>query len=231
MSQAGVVVRLAVRELWITFRLLLVLVAFVSVGAVVALLPASVPDAVWRLSVGLGAATVIASAAAAWSIAEERVAGRTGWLITRSVERGGWLAGWFVALSAIALGGIIAAGALGWLAVAGVRNAPDPPEFTLAMLGIAATATAAVAAGVAVGAALPPRTALLLTTLLCSAAAAAAWIASPSSLVPGAAFVTLPRLISPGVPIADLLRAVGIGLVAAAISYLVAWWALERGAL
>ena len=36
----GIVTRLAVRELWITFRLLLVLVASVGAGAVVALLPA-----------------------------------------------------------------------------------------------------------------------------------------------------------------------------------------------
>ena len=62
MSQAGLVARLAWRELWITFRMLLVLVAFVGVGALVVLVSGS-PRAIFeRAAIGAGAATVVVAA-------------------------------------------------------------------------------------------------------------------------------------------------------------------------
>jgi hypothetical protein len=68
-SQAGAVAWLALRELWMSFRPLVVLVVTVGAGAVVVLLPASPAVTVGRLAVGLGLATVV-TAAAAWSVPE-----------------------------------------------------------------------------------------------------------------------------------------------------------------
>ncbi|HET8776395.1 MAG TPA: hypothetical protein VFN76_01930, partial [Candidatus Limnocylindria bacterium] len=93
--------RLAWRELWITFRMLIVLAAFVAVGALVVLVPASPAEMLERAAIGLGVATVVASAITAWSVANERVSGRTGWLVTRSVSRATYVLGWFGALVTI----------------------------------------------------------------------------------------------------------------------------------
>jgi hypothetical protein len=72
-SQTLVVTRLAVRELWITFRMLALLAAYVGVGAAVALLPAPPGVTLVRLSIGLGVAIVVGTAIAAEGIAAERV--------------------------------------------------------------------------------------------------------------------------------------------------------------
>ena len=87
MSQAATVTRLALREMWITFRLLLALVAFIGAGAIVALLPAAPSVALERLALGFGIATAVTSGIAAWSVADERSSGRAGWLVARSVTR------------------------------------------------------------------------------------------------------------------------------------------------
>ena len=55
MSQTGVVTRLALRELWISFRLLALLAVYVGAGAFVALLPAPMATVLVRLAIGVAA--------------------------------------------------------------------------------------------------------------------------------------------------------------------------------
>ena len=155
-SQTGVVTWLAVRELWISFRLLALLAAYVGVGALVALLPAPASTAMTRLSVGLAAAVIVGAAIAAGALASERVLGRAGWLVTRSISRGTVLVGWFVAVAGVSLIGLVAAAALGWLAASPSVAQLQPAPFAAIVGGVAAQALALIAIGLLLGTLLPP---------------------------------------------------------------------------
>lgn len=226
MSQAGVVARLAWRELWITFRMLLVLVAFVGVGALVVLLSGS-PGAIFeRAAVGLGAATVVVAAVTAWSVAEERVSGRTGWLVTRSVSRGTYLFGWFGALLSISLVGLAAAAFLAWMAAASALASPDPAELAAAFAGITAGVTAAIALGLLIAALARPFLASLLAALGCALVGGAALVIPRAAvLLPEALLANVP---APGSVLDDALRAAGLALVVCALLLSLARLAAER---
>ena len=232
MSQAGVVTRLAVRELWITFRLMLLLVAFVGAGAAVALLPAALPVTMQRLAIGLGATTVLVAVIAAWSLADERRQGRAGWLVARSVSRGTLLGGWFVALSSVALAGLAAAAVLGWLAASGVSLRLDPAAFAVLLAAVASTVLAAAALGLLAGAIFRPVLAVLVAAVGCGVALTAAWfVPQAGGLVPGSAFLELAALTDGPISLADAWRAAGAALIAAGILMVFGRLALSRAEL
>ena len=232
MSQAGVVTRLAVRELWITFRLMLLLVAFVGAGATVALLPAALPVTMQRLAIGLGAATVLLAVIAAWSLADERRQGRAGWLVARSVSRGTLLGGWFVALSSVALAGLAAAAVLGWLAASGVSLRLDPAAFAVLLAAVASTLVTAAAFGLLAGAIFRPRLAALIAAVGCGAALAVAWfLPQAGGLVPGSAFLELAALTDGPVFVADAWRSAGAALLGAGVLLVLGRLALSRAEL
>lgn len=232
MRQLGTVAWLAVRELWITFRLLLVLTAFVGTGVIVALLPAPPGVSLARLGIGLGLASGLAACVAAWSVADERMLGRTGWLVARSVARGTYLAGWFGAMAGLVLAGVAVAGVLGWLAIAGVPIGIQPATLALALSAVAATALAAIALGMVVGSVLPRLASAGLVAVICIAAGVATWLAAGSmALLPGAAFSLLARVAGPEANPSAALSAAGIGLSLAAVLLVAARVALEQAEL
>ena len=232
MSQAGTVSRLAIRELWITFRLLLILAAFVGAGAVVALLPAGPSVSLERLAIGLGVATTITAATAAWSLAEERSSGRTGWLTARSVSRGTYVAGWLAALAVVALGGFTGGAVLGWVATAAVPTTIEAGEFAGVAIAIYCAVVAAIGLGLLAGAMAPPWTAAGVATLA-SVAVGLIGLLVPSlvGITPVAAYAALPQLARPGPVLADAMRAAGIGLSLAAVLLVAARLAMERAEL
>lgn len=232
MTQAGVVARLALRELWMSFRLFVVVAAFVAAGTFVALAPVPLPATVGRLAAGLGVATLVAAAAAAWSMADERRSGRAGWLVTRSVPRATLLVGWFVALGGVALAGLAAAGALGWLAASSVTLGLEPAGFAATAMAVGAAVLAAIGTGLLAGTLLPAPPAVVVVVALGLAAAALAWLGPfEPSLVPGGAYVELAALREPGGSAAAGLRAAGVGLATAAITLGLARAAMERAEL
>jgi hypothetical protein len=229
MSQAGTVAWLALRELWMTFRLLIVLIAHVGAGAVVGLLPAPRSVALERLAIGLAVAAVVTAAIAAWSLADERRHGRAAWLVTRSVARGTYLAGWFSAVALVAAIGASAAGVLGWLAVGGATQGIHPFAFPAAMGAIIVTSAAAAALGLLCGSLLRPRVAIGAAVAACAAIGAVALLTSASAAwLPGGAHVLLARLAGPEPVLADALRAAGIGLGLCSLLLVAARAALER---
>jgi len=231
-SQAGVVTRLAVRELWITFRLLLMLVAFVGAGAAVALLPAPLSVAMGRLAAGLAAATLLAAAVAAWSIADERVRGRAGWLVSRSVSRGTYLRGWFVAMTEITLVAVIGAAALGWLAATAVALRLAPQGYVALVVAAATTTLAAVALGLLAGVLLRPRPAAVVAVVVSALVGVAAWLLpGTEDLLPGAAFVALAGLTEGAVAQGPVWRMAGTALLATGALLVLARVALDRAEL
>ena len=229
MSQAITVVWLATRELWMTFRLLLVLIVSVGAGAVVGLVPAPLPEAMTRLAAGFGLAIVVAAAVAAWSLAEGRLSGRAGWLITRSVARATYLFGWYGALLLVGGGGLAGGALLGWLSIPPGSVAIDAAEYGAAIAGVAATYGLALAVGLLAGSLLRPRAAMIVTIALCAVATllvillpgAAAWL-------PGEALVALARAADAEAVVDEALRAAGIGLALAAAVLVGCRVALER---
>lgn len=229
MSQAITVARLATRELWMTFRLLLVLLMSVGAGAVVGLFPAPLTETTTRLAAGLAVAIVVAAAVAAWSLAEERLSGRTAWLVSRSVARATYLLGWYGALVLVAGAGLAAGAVLGWLAVPGGSVAVDAGEYLAAIAATAATLGLALAAGLLAGAMFRPRGAMIVTLALCAVAGivvlllpgAAGWL-------PGGALMLLARVAAPEPILADAVRSAGIGLALAAALLVGCRMALER---
>lgn len=232
MSGTATVARLALRELWITFRLVVMLAAFVAAGALVALLPAPLPVLLERLAIGLGLAILVVTALAALTMADERRNGRVGWLVTRSVTRGGVLAGWFVALAGVAGAGVGVAGLLGWLAASTVTIQLDAPAFAAAIVAVGATALAAISVALLVGTVVPGRLAGVAAGLLVLGLGVLAWLAPwaegvAADLVPGAALVALTGS-GEGAGSGVAWRSAGAALVAAALALVLARAALER---
>lgn len=232
MSQATVVTRLAVRELWITFRMLALLAGFIGVGALVALLPAPLPTVLERLALGLGAAAILSGAVAAWSFADERTLGRAAWLVTRSVSRGTLLAGWFAALAGLALAGTAVAGLLGWLTASAVSLRLDAVTFASPIVGGAATVLAAIALGLLLGTVLRGRIAIGLMVAIGVGLGALAWLVpGAGDLVPGAALVDLAAVREGAAAPVTGLRAAGAALVATAVLLAATRLLLERAEL
>ena len=225
MNQTGVVAWLAVRELWISFRLLALLTVYVGAGALVALLPAPGPTALARLAAGLAAAMIVGSGIAAGSLGLERVLGRAGWLVTRSITRGTLLMGWFVALAAITLIGLVAAGSLGWLAASTVAAPLELGPFAVVVAGVAAMSLAAVAVGLLLGSVLGPRPAMIAALAVGILVEAAAYALLPPTIVPLAALAQLQALDR---PIAAGVQGAGIALAVTAVTLVLARLALGR---
>jgi hypothetical protein len=228
-SQAITVARLATRELWMTFRLLLVLTVSVGAGAIVGILPAPVAETMMRLAAGFGLSIVAAAAVAAWSLAEERGSGRAGWLVTRSVPRATYLAGWYGALVLVSLGGLAAGALLGWLAIPRGSTAIDAAEYLAALAGVVATLGLALAVGLLTGALLRPRGATIVTLSLC-AAAGISLIVLPTTVawLPGGTLVMLAHAPETGRIVGDALQAAGVALALAAAALVLCRLALER---
>lgn len=225
MSQTGVVTWLAVRELWISFRLLALLASYVGVGALVALLPAPATTAMTRLSVGLAAAVMVGAAIAAGALASERVLGRAGWLVTRSISRGTVLVGWFVAVAGVSLIGLVAAAALGWLAASPSFARLEAAAYAAVVGGVAAQGFALIAVGLLLGALLPPVPAAGAALVAGLLVAAASYFVLPHALAPLAALAELPSLDR---PVAAGVQGAGIGLAITAVALVVARVALGR---
>jgi hypothetical protein len=226
-SQASVVTRLAVRELWITLRMLVILAAFVGAASLAALLPASPTATLERLALGVAAATTISAGLAAWSLAEERISGRAGWLVTRSVSRGTYVMAWFAALASVAVAGLVAAGSLGWIAVTAGAPTVEPLAFVAVVGATAADLTAAVALGLVAGSLARPVLAALGAIVACAVIAVGS-IAMPA-LGEFVAVALLPRV---GVEVVtEALRAAGVGLSASAALLVLARFAMSRAEL
>ena len=210
MSQAGTVTRLAVRELWVTFRLFVVLAAFVGAGAFVAVLPAGPTTTLSRLSAAFAVAAVVAGGTAAWSVALDRVAGRAGWLVTRSVARGTYLAGWFVALSAVAVAGILAGGMLGWIALSSVSIGVRPGDYLAGLGAVTAASTTGIGLGLLVGLLLRASFAVAAVVLIAAAVVVATVLVGP--IPPVSAFLVLPTVAGADPVLGAALRASGAAL-------------------
>jgi len=239
MTRLRTLTGMALRELWISFRLIPVVGLPVIAGMGVTSLPpelagvSAIGGASFWYAVGAGASISFAAALAASTIAHERRRGTMAWMSVRAVPRSAVLVSWFVAYGLLLAGGI-ALGAVGaWLAAVARAEAPiDPLPFVAAVMALACTALATLAAALCIGTLLGRWTAAIVALLGCAALLAAS-IGGPLAgmLLPTAGIGLLADLGSGARPLGDALRSGGAALGTAAGLLVVAAVVLERADL
>jgi ABC-type transport system involved in multi-copper enzyme maturation permease subunit len=238
-TRLPVLTGLALRELWITFRLIPILVLLVVAGFVEALVPpdlsglSAVGGAGFWFATSLAAAIPIVAAVAAWSLAAERNGGTAAWMVVRAVPRSTVLVSWFLALAILLAIGIGLGGMGAWLTVLErAETTPDAIPFIAAAGAALATALAAVALGLLVGSLFEERSAALLALLACGATLGLAVAGPlPPPPLPTAGLGLLAGLDHAARPVSEAFRSAGSALAAAAALLVVAAALMERSDL
>jgi hypothetical protein len=239
-SRFPALLAIAVRELFISFRLLLVLALLLVAGLPVALLPHAVtpglagapPDALEWFGLGLAMALSLVAGIAAATLATERMRGSAGWMVVRAVPRATILLAWFCAFAMLLVIGLAPVGLLAWLALGAAVMPEGPMPLVAALVSAACSGLAAVALAFLVGSLLPPWPALVLTAvpvaavLLRAAAGEGGWWT-----IPAGGLDILAQLDMAQRPVADALRAGGAALGVAAVTFFLAAAAFERADL
>ena len=240
MSRLLTVTGLAVRELWISFRLLVAVGAIVVAALPIALLPNRPDDLAggdWSslrlFAVGLAGALALVAGLAAVALAGERRRGTIGWLVSRSVPRPLVVLGWFMAFALVLLLGLLPAGVLVWLTLGdATASIGGPAALGVPLLACWAAGAAAVALGLMLGSLLPRAPAALLAIGLVAAAlvpgaiGVAPELAAPPA--PATGLAVIGGLLEATRPIADSLRAAGLSMVGAAAALVLGAAALEQ---
>lgn len=221
--------RLAVHELWLSFRLFLLITAFVVAGAIVVLLPGSVSAAFERFALWLGIASAAAGVIGAWSLAAARRSGHVGWLVSRTVPRGLVLIGWFGALAGLSLVGIAAAAFLAWPAVGATAASPEPLVFLACIVAAACGTLALIAVGLLAGTALPsPAAGLATFAAAVLVAAVTLGIPSIALFLPAAGHHLLASMPAQEPGLGRPVIAAGVSLLTTALALLAARALLNR---
>lgn len=231
MSPLATVTGLAIRELWMSFRLFWILLAYVVASFAVALVPSSLAAAMVWLAAGLGAAAAVAAMAGAWSVARERDAGRTGWL-SNDAPRAAYVDGWFSGLAITALIGHVATTGVGWVTASALGPRADPVGYVMVVAAAAAACLATVAFGLLAGTVLPAAAAAVATLVVGIAAVlVVVGAVAPAPVVPGVGgFAVVAAFREGAVDIGAAAVAAGVGLATAAAGLVTARAAVGRDA-
>ncbi len=220
---------LALRELWISYRLLLLLAAAIAGGIVSALRPDLGSDPA-TLALGIAGCGVVVSAVAAASLAAERRQGAVAWLVLRAVPRSSVLLAWFTAITAPVVLGLAAGAVLAWLALVGGPSQPlDPTAFAALGAAAAVTVLQALAIGLLIGALARPLLAAVLATSVSAAGLGAGFLLRvDASLLPTAGLGLLAQATSLDRPLSVGLGSLGLGLATTGLLMAAAAAALTR---
>lgn len=244
MRRLGTVTGLALRELWISFRLLLAVGVLILAALPSAMLPHTTPalaaapleSPLQWFAIGLALALGVVSGMAAAALSRERRRGSAGWLVIRAVPRPVILLGWFAAFVLLLLIGLLPAATLVWLTVAApASDVGEAWPFVAPLIGAWAVGAAGVAIGLLLGTLLSPLPAGAITLLSTAAVLLIAVLGAATPLsaapAPAAGLAILGDLPNQARPIADALRASGTSLVIAGIALILAAAALGRADL
>lgn len=240
MSRFLALVGLALRELWISFRLLLVVAVLLAAGLPAALLPHAVtpnlagapPDALGWFALALAVALALVAGIAAATLAGERRNGAPGWMAVRAVPRASIVLAWFTAFAVLLLLGLVPTALLAWLALGAAVLPAGPMPLVAVTASAACSGLAAIALGLLSGTLLPPWPALALAAtpaaaiLLLAAIGQGGWWTLPAG-----GLDVLARLDTVERPVGDALRASGAALGLAGGLLVLAAAAFERADL
>jgi hypothetical protein len=236
-SRLPALVGLALHELWISFRLLLLLTLPLLGGLAVGMVPAelsgvrALEGSAWWFGVSLCASVALCAALAAGSVAIERQRGTIAWMAVRAVPRSAVLLSWFLAIGLVLLGGIALGAFSAWLVAIGrLPEPPDPAPFMAAVGAAGASALLVVAVALLVSV-LPLSAAwAALLGLLVAAGMLVASLIGPLGATPSptAGLGLLADLGASARPVGDGIRSTGSALAAAAVVLVLAAAILER---
>lgn len=230
MRVMSVLTWLALRELWMSFRLLAALGLLLGAGALTALLPGGDQGSVSaRFAVALLVASLAVAALAAATLSNERQRGAVAWLVSRAVSRATLLSGWFAAFGGVLLVGLLPGALLAWLALAATRPALDPVVVGVTLVAAASGGLLAIAVGLLSGLLLAPLPAAAACLLVCGAAVGLGFqSAADAALLPLGGYLLLAMLPEATRPLASALGSIGIAVAATAVLLAVARIAFER---
>ena len=236
MSRMRTLSWMAIREMWISFRLIAVLGLPLLGGLLAIVVP---PDLAGVTAVGgagfwyaVGASVAIAAAAglAAGTMANERRRGTVAWMAVRAVPRASVFMSWFVAFGLLLGIGIVLGSIGAWLAaLSHAEGTPDVVPYAAAVGATIGMGLLAVAVGLLAGTFLPARPATALAIGVGAVTLAVAVALAPGGLPsPTGGIGLLSHLDSAARPLADALRSAGVALAATAILLAVGARGLER---
>jgi hypothetical protein len=230
---------MALRELWISFRLIPLVGIPVLGGMLVSAVPpefageTAVGGAAFWYAAAAATAICVASGLAALTMSRERRRGTAAWMAVRAVPRSTVLGSWFLAFALLVCLGLVLGSVGAWLAAIGrAETSPDALPFAAAVAAAASTALAAVAAGLLIGTTMPPLPATMLAVAGTVPLVAVAFLAPLNALpLPIGGLGLLTHLDSAVRPVGSALQSAGAALAAAAVLMVLAGAALERGEL
>lgn len=231
MTRFVTLVGLNLRELWMSFGLLLILAMLLGSALVLLLVSASVPTVSGSAAyaTALAVASIVTAAVAGHSVATERRDGSAAWLAVRAVPRSALLLARLAAFVPPLLVGLLASAIVAWLTLAITPAvAAAPLGFALAVAAAAAGALAAIALGMLLGTLLDPWRAALATILVLAVVAGATVLLPTALPLPGGGFTVLGSLPSVVRPVASALAAAGSALVSMALLTVAAMAVLQR---
>ncbi|HEX9635748.1 MAG TPA: hypothetical protein VGB34_09755 [Candidatus Limnocylindria bacterium] len=237
MRRFATLVGLALRELWLSYRLMTILAALVAAALPVALLPqlpaltlAGAPlERPACFAAGLAGALALVAGIAAGTLSGERGRGTLAWLAVRAVPRTTVLLAWFGAFALVLALGLAASVALAASSLDDAQVASRPTALIAVSGAVGAAGLAATASGLLVGTLLRPIAAVLVTLVLVGGTLLVAALGPPGwSPLPAAGLAVLAGFGDAARPIADAARASGTALAVAAGLLLLASARLER---
>jgi len=231
--------RMALRELWISFRLIPLVGVPVLGGMLVSAIPpefageTAVGGASFWYGVAAAVGICVASGLAALTMALERRRGTAAWMAVRAVPRSTVLVSWFLAFALLVCLGLALGSVGAWLAAIGrAESSPDALPFAAAVAATAGTALVAVAAGLLIGTTLPTLPATIVAIAVTAPLVVAAVLAPLSAFpLPTGGLALLTHLDSAVRPVAGALQSAGTALAAAAVLLVLAGAGLERSDL
>lgn len=236
MSRFATLAWLALRELWISYRLLALIGVFLLAALPVALVPYVAPQLAgapiarlaW-LANALAAALALAAGIGAATLSRELRRGTVAWLAVRAVPRTTLLLAWFLAFGGVLAVGMAVAAFVSGISLGVAIAAEGIGAFVAAVVAVAAAGLAALAIGLLVGTVLRPVAAAVGTIV----AVGAALLTAPHgplglAPLPTAGIAVLAGFGDAARPIADALSASGTALGVAAVALVLAAARLER---
>ena len=234
------ILRLATRQGWISYRLLGLILAPVLVAAVAGGAESGgvlARGLAWQfLAVGLGVSTLLTAVVEAAGLAGDRERGMLGWLAVRAVPRPTILTAWFVVPLAASVAGTASA-----LAVARMTLEPaligslDDAAYLATTAAVLAAGVAAASLGLVMGVLMSRFQAGLMTVfalmLTSAAVVAASVLLGPGTGVPGAGFWLLAQATVVSDPLPTALLSTGLSLGVAAALWVVSAAAFSRRSL
>jgi ABC-type transport system involved in multi-copper enzyme maturation permease subunit len=239
MRRLRTLTRMALHELWISFRLIPLVGIPVIGGMLVSAIPpefageTAVGGAGFWFAVAAAVTTCVASALAALTMAHERRRGTVAWMAARAVPRASVLFSWFLGFAILLVLGLALGSVGAWLAaISRAELPPDAIPFSAAVGASAATAMAGVAAGLLIGTTFRALSATLLALAVSGALVAVAFLVPLSAIpLPLGGLALLTHLDSAARPVAGSLQSAGAALTAAAVLLILAAAGLERSDL